>query len=416
MTEQARKLGIDVLDEAPWGTHLCHFYDTKEDLIDVLVPYFIAGLENNEYCMWVTSEPLKAEDAKASLNKAVENLDHYVEKGQIEILDYSEWYPKSRKFDADEVLRGWVKKENQAVKRGFDGLRLTGNTFWVEKSDWSDFCQYEKAVDKAIGQYRMLAMCSYCLDKCRASELIDVVNRHEFALIKRHGKWELLESTRRKRVKKLSSLSTYLQSAREEERAIVARKVHNHIGQTSVALKMDLWRLQEKFPEDPKSFFEIIASMMKHVDTVMQSSEKISSKLRPSLLNHLGLIIAIEWMAKQFQKRTGIKCEFSLDPDIIMQKNLVTPVFRIFQETLTNVGQHANATRVKISLEEKARNLILTVSDNGKGITEEQVSDSKSLGLLEIQERATVLRGEVKISGIRNKGTTVTVSVPFDNQ
>jgi hypothetical protein len=166
MKEQSRVLGLDVLPGAPWGTHLCQFYETKEDLIDTLVPYFKAGLENNEFCMWVTAEPLGVEDAKAALWEAVKNLDDYIDKGQIEILDYSQWYTRSGKFHTDEVLQGWVEKLNQALDRGFDGLRLTGNSFWLEKKDWDDFAAYEAAVDNVIGKYRMLSICSYALDKC----------------------------------------------------------------------------------------------------------------------------------------------------------------------------------------------------------------------------------------------------------
>jgi PAS domain S-box-containing protein len=199
MKEQSRVLGLDVLPAAPWGTHLCQFYETKEDLIDTLVPYFKAGLENNEFCMWVTAEPLGVEDAKAALWEAVKNLDDYIDKGQIEILDYSQWYTRSGKFHTDEVLQGWVEKLNQALDRGFDGLRLTGNSFWLEKKDWDDFAAYEAAVDNVIGKYRMLSICSYALDKCGSHELIDVAQNHEFAIIRRHGKWEIFESTGRKR-------------------------------------------------------------------------------------------------------------------------------------------------------------------------------------------------------------------------
>jgi PAS domain S-box-containing protein len=197
--KEIRKLGIDILSEASWGTHLCQFYQTKEDLIDILVPYFKAGLENNEFCMWVTSEPLRVEDAKKSLRKVVEKLDDYIKKGQIEILDASQWYTKSGKFEPDEVLEGWVEKEKGSLKRGFSGLRLTGNTFWLDKRDWRNFADYEAVINNVIGKYRMIAICSYSLDKCGASEVIDVVNNHQFALIRQKGKWVLIENTERKK-------------------------------------------------------------------------------------------------------------------------------------------------------------------------------------------------------------------------
>ena len=193
MKGQVRQLGLDVLSEAPWGTHLCQFYETKEDLIDALVPYFKSGLESNEFCMWVTAEPLGVDDAKASLGEAVENLDDYVAKGQLEILDYSQWYTRSGKFHTDEVLQAWVAKLDKALQRGFDGLRLTGNTFWLEKRDWDDFAAYEAMVDNVIGKYRMLAICSYYLGKCGPRELIDVVKNHEFALVRHRANGSFLK-------------------------------------------------------------------------------------------------------------------------------------------------------------------------------------------------------------------------------
>jgi signal transduction histidine kinase len=217
MTQQVRKLGIDVIREAAWGTHLCQFYHAKEDLVDILVPYFKTGLENNEFCMWVTSEPLSAGDAKISLSKVVKDLDDYVRKGQIEILDYDQWYTKSGEFDPHEVLQGWLKKENQALKRGFDGLRLTGNTFWLEQERWRNFTDYEAMVDNVIGKYRMIAICSYCLDKCGASEVIDVVANHQFALIRRSGKWELIQSAERKRAQEALVGLTHSLRKRVEE-------------------------------------------------------------------------------------------------------------------------------------------------------------------------------------------------------
>lgn len=201
MKKEVRKTGIDIIGDVRWGMHLCVFYQSKEDLIDILVPYFKAGLENNEFCMWVTSEPLKVEEAKSSLKKAIKNLDDYIAKGQIEILDYSRWYTKSGKFETDKILQGWVEKEVQALKMGFDGLRLTGNTSWLEKNDWKKFADYEAIVNNTIGKYRMIAVCSYFLDKCHAGEIIEVVSNHQFALIKKEGKWVTLESSEHKKAK-----------------------------------------------------------------------------------------------------------------------------------------------------------------------------------------------------------------------
>ncbi|MFB3879696.1 MAG: PAS domain S-box protein [Armatimonadota bacterium] len=195
-----RDTGIEVIGSAPWGTHFCQFYETARDLTEILVPYFAAGLRQNEFCMWVTSEPLGVEEAKAALEAAVGELGPYLGSGQLEILDYGEWYTAGGKFDASRVLQGWVDRLAAAQAKGFEGLRLTGNTFWLEQSDWRDFTQYEATVDSVIGRYRMLAICTYSLRKCGAPELLDVMANHAFALIKRGGEWQIIESAERRRV------------------------------------------------------------------------------------------------------------------------------------------------------------------------------------------------------------------------
>lgn len=192
--QELRQSGIEVIGAVPWGTHFCQFYATGQDLIETLVPYFQAGLAANEFCMWVTSAPLKTGQAMAALQAAAPELESYLARGQIEILDYSEWYTLSGRFDADEVLQGWMDKLAEARRQGYEGLRLTGNTFWLEKADWDDFKRYEEKVNSVIGEQRMIALCTYSLEKCGAREVLDVVANHQFALIKTAGNWEIIES------------------------------------------------------------------------------------------------------------------------------------------------------------------------------------------------------------------------------
>ncbi|KKG09768.1 hypothetical protein EO98_17345 [Methanosarcina sp. 2.H.T.1A.6] len=209
MGKSLRTSVIDNIRDIPWGTHFCQFYQTKEDLIDILVPYFKAGLKNNEFCMWVTSQPLGVENAKEALGMAVPDIDAYLEKGQIEIIPYNYWYVKEGKsgsdeggFDSERVLNYWVEKLNHALASGYEGVRVSGNTFWLEKEGWNDFIEYEEEIDNVIGNFNMIALCTYSLDRCNVTEIIDVVSNHQFALIKREGKWEQLESSSRKRAGK----------------------------------------------------------------------------------------------------------------------------------------------------------------------------------------------------------------------
>lgn len=188
-----RKSGIDVVGDVPWATHFCQFYESKDDLVEILVPYFKAGLENNEFCMWITSEPLEVAEAREAMEEEIPDFNRFLEKGQIEILPYQEWYLQGGDFNPEVVLQGWVDKLEQGQKRGFDGLRLTGNTFWLEKDNWDDFLHYEDMVNQVIGQYSMIALCTYSMEKCSASEILEVINTHEFAVAMRNGEWEMVQ-------------------------------------------------------------------------------------------------------------------------------------------------------------------------------------------------------------------------------
>ena len=194
-----RDSGIDIIGEVPWGTHFCLFYETIDDLSDILIPYFKAGLENNEFCMWVTSEPLAKAEAEKAIGKAVPRFNRLLKSGQIEIVPHDEWYLKDGVFNLQHVLDGWIEKLEEALANGYSGLRATGNTAWLESEDWKDFTQYEREIDSIIGEYRMMALCTYSLDKCSATDVLDVVKNHEFALLKHNGAWELIESSERKR-------------------------------------------------------------------------------------------------------------------------------------------------------------------------------------------------------------------------
>ncbi len=195
MKEKLRKSGIDIIDDVPWGTHFCQFYQTKEDLINILVPYFKSGLENNEFCMWITSQPLDAEEAKEALRKAVPDFDYYLDKGQMEIIPYTQGYMKEGIFDPDKVTNSWVEKIDQVLASGYDGLRASGDNCWLEKEGWDDFVDYEKKVDAFIDKNLVIALCPYYLDMCSTAAIIDVISNHQFALIKRGEKWERIENS-----------------------------------------------------------------------------------------------------------------------------------------------------------------------------------------------------------------------------
>lgn len=190
---ERRSSGMSVVGDLPWGSHFCQFYTTREDLIDVVVPYFRAGLESDELCVWVTSDFLGTEDALRALEQGVPNFSEYQAKKQIEVFPHTDWYLKGGSFDLQRTLKMWMAKHDEALSRGFAGLRVSGNPYWIDnKKDWDDFADYEAEINRVIAGLRLLVLCTYSLEKCGVVEILDVIKNHEFALAMNHGKWQVV--------------------------------------------------------------------------------------------------------------------------------------------------------------------------------------------------------------------------------
>jgi hypothetical protein len=188
-----RDSGISIVGGTPWGTHLCQFYRTNAQLLEILVPYFQAGLEANEQCLWITSEDLPSEEAWAAMHEAMSPfLRRRLYSGQLEILEYSQWYLAGGTFDPPRVLAGWRDKLNAALSHGFEGLRAAGSAAGIRKSDWARCVQYEEAIDSRIEGHRILGLCAYRLDRCGEQEVIDVTRTHRLALFPQEGGWRLV--------------------------------------------------------------------------------------------------------------------------------------------------------------------------------------------------------------------------------
>jgi len=211
---------------------------------------------------------------------------------------------------------------------------------------------------------------------------------------------------------KLRRLAAHLISVREEERAHIAREIHDELGQVLTGLKMEVTWLAKRLKERP--LIEKTDSMCKLIDTTVQTVRKIATGLRPEMLDDMGLVAAVAWQAKDFQKRTGIRCRTKLPGENVkLDADVSTTMFRIFQEILTNVARHSRATRVDLELSVNEGSVALEVIDNGVGIADAELNGKKSLGLLGMHERALLFGGEVKITGTAGHGTRVSVSIPM---
>jgi PAS domain-containing protein len=194
MKQTLRPTGIDVIGNIPWGTHFCHFYQTKEDLLSMQVPFFKTGLENNEYCIWITSERTSIEDAINALKEKVPDLDTYYERESIEIVSHRDWYLTNGQFELNYAIQSILDRLRIALERGFEGLRLNGDEAWMDHKTSHDFLEYERLLNPAIAGKRLIISCSYQLGKCTATDVLDVGLLHESVISKRRGRWEILET------------------------------------------------------------------------------------------------------------------------------------------------------------------------------------------------------------------------------
>jgi signal transduction histidine kinase len=219
--------------------------------------------------------------------------------------------------------------------------------------------------------------------------------------------------------KELRMLANHLQNIREEERNHLAREFHDQIGQSMTALKMDLSFLMrmisnEKQDVQRKLVIEELQSMQKLVDETINLVWTIITELRPQMLDDLGLVATLEWEAQRFELRTGISCEFKSTAGIIqLDSEKSIALFRIYQEALTNITRHANATGVRSVLRRDNQILVLEIKDNGRGITLNEQLKSNSVGIIGMRERALAIDGQLEINGIAGEGTTIIVRLPL---
>jgi DNA-binding CsgD family transcriptional regulator len=187
-----RRTGIHLLGEAPWGTHLCVFYESAEDLLDTCVSYFEAGLADNEFCVWAVSDSITVDAATDALHRGIAHFDRHT--AHIEILPGKNWYLRGDEFDLQRITGGWNDKLAGAIARGYAGLRISGNAFWIASQHWKEFCEYEAELDRSLDDRKMLVLCTYQLEASRAVDILDVARAHQATLARRNGAWEFLET------------------------------------------------------------------------------------------------------------------------------------------------------------------------------------------------------------------------------
>jgi len=184
--------GLPGIRDIPYGVHMCHFYDGREELAAVLVPYFAAGLRNNERCIWITADPLDEAQARLELQKAGFDPQAEERKGSLTIQSHAQWYAGAEGLKGNEIVGLWLAEEGRALADGFNGLRITGNVSFVSADAWPVFMEYEATLDSSLHGHRIVTLCSYPLSRSRATDVFDVVHRHHCTLDHPDHGWQIL--------------------------------------------------------------------------------------------------------------------------------------------------------------------------------------------------------------------------------
>jgi signal transduction histidine kinase len=452
MTIEMRKTGIDVVGDMPWGTHFCLFYETTNDILDTVVPYCKAGLENDEFCLWVVAEPLNVEEAKHALSQAVADLDRYLTDRSIEILPARDWYLHDGVFDLKKVTASWHEQLNRALARGYAGVRVTGDTAWLENKDWKNFLEYEEGLNEAVANQRLAVLCTYPLASCGAMEILDVVRTHQFAVTKRQQGWDVIETAgvkqakaeimrlnagleqrveertheltalneelrkeilERKRAEQaLENLAARLIDAQEEERSRIGRELHDHISQNLGLLTIKIDQLHND-PGMTLAIASALDDLRQGAGDVTDDVHRLSHRLHSSTLDYLGLVPAIQKLAGEFSARHGVSIDFAPGPlPASLPSDVALCLFRVTEASLANVAKHSHAKSARIDVRDTPEGIHLTVEDDGIGFEMTRLTSKGGLGFVSMQERLRALRGTVRVDSAPSRGTRIDVLVP----
>jgi len=448
MEIQVTPTGIPGIGALSWGTHVCQFYEGREDLADYLVPYFKTGLEHDEYCLWVTADPLSVEDAQTLLRAAMPDLDTRAGRGQIEFVDYRNWYLDGGRLDPDRALAGWAEREQRALQRGYAGARVTGNAFWLESS-WRSFADYEARLNESLVGRRMICLCSYAVGRCPSVGLLEVLEHHDHAVVRRRGTWTIVESASVKATKEeLSRLNEELErrvrERTEELRAALAIR-EQFLSAASHELKTPLMATQlyidslveaalagRLSEEERRQRLERASASCRRLGRLIENLFDVS-RTGPALPSVEREEVDLATLAREVVERFAAParlagCELTIRADRpVIGRWDPMRLDQILTNLLANAFTHARGTPVEVVVEEHGDRALLTVRDAGPGIAPQeqarvfekfaqvgagQARGGFGLGLWIVRQNAAAMGGTVALESAPGRGATFRVELP----
>jgi signal transduction histidine kinase len=445
--------GVPGLGDVAWGSHFCHFYQTGDDLADTLVPFFKAGLDHHEACLWVTSEPFPARTARAALAAVVPDLASREARGQIEIVDHDEWYLRAGRQESAQALDGWIEHERRALESGYAGLRLTGNTFWLEREGWRSFVEYEALVNQRFGHHRIVGLCSYSLDRCTPSDVIDVVRNHHFAVARRDDAWEVIESAAVRAAREdLVRLQASMQREREitsrlrdaelryqdsdrrkdEFLAILGHELRNPLAPIVTALQV--LRLRGADVEFRREH-EIIERQVRHLTALVDDLLDVSRITRGRIVLDARPMELAEAVLTGIETASPLLEQRHQRLDVDVPRGLVVRgehrrLAQVVANLLSNAAKHTpEGGEIALTAARGPGTIVLRVRDTGEGIAPEllpkvfelfvqgeqpldRAQGGLGLGLAIVRSLVELHGGTIEIESTLGRGTTFTMTLP----
>lgn len=468
--------GIDVLGDAPWGSHFCTFYDSPGDMLELMAAYFAAGLANDEACLWVLSSPFSKREALQALDDRTPNLKTCLENGQLLVLDYDEWYLTNGIFDIAPLLKRWETKYADVMSSNFNGLRANGVESWLHGSELEAFLEYERALDVMIRDKQVLVHCSFPLQQCNVGRFIDVATVHEKVVTKKDCCWhvleiqeikqskaalaqrnERLESIVRERTKILEMTVKQLESEvaqriqTESRLSKIARDLTTRnadLEQFSYILSHNLrgpitnisgisQLLTEASPDDEQgSLRQLLTLSIEELDSVVKDLGQIvrirlgEENREPVCLNSIVETLRIALSRQIGEANAVIITDFS---EVGSLYTVRVFLYSVFSNLISNSVKYRRKSKEspQTVIEVKSRlvgdNVRISFSDNGQGIDLRKYGhrvfklyerfskcrEGRGLGLFLVRSQVEMLGGSIKVISRPGLGTRFNIDLPI---
>lgn len=449
MASDSRESGMKVITNPGWGMRLCQFYRNREELLDILIPYFTSGLKNGEMCIWVASEPLDEAAAREAVKSMIAEGESYLGNGQFRIISHGQFYLKGGSFEPEKMPARWAGILKEMLKKGYEGIRVAENASWSSRTDWQRHREYVRLMNEAAAHLRLSVVDTYWMDRCGPYELIDAATIHHQALVREGDQWRSVDNPEIRNLREIAQQSnSRMKAAQEKLSHEIEEKTKLEEGLTEKSEELTTFTF--KIGHELKNNIVAMQKVFEIIDRDPDNVRKYAELIRK---NHEKLIRFADELFKLTHAEKIISCEEEIDAESLIRKifNQARPMdvmtkisFResfpaikgdplamdvVFSNLINNALQFRDENKKMFTLKVGYRlvgdSIEISFKDNGKGISKGSLNKifdlnfttdrNKNFGFgLAIVKKIMTAHGgsvEARSSGTRN-GAEFIISLP----